>query len=1270
MTYDFFSQVFVYKIRGKKVHTRFCSVLFYFMVYLVMCISNIYYMRRFFALVHTGVSQAYIKLFPNTLKKRTWWPIFVVGVILISAMAVGITHAQFGLESLLNGLVELIATILIELAKLCIFLTIFFLRAFITLASYNNFIDVSVVKLGWVMVRDVANLFFIVGLLVIAFATILGFESYEWKHGLVKIVLMAILINFSNLIAQLVIDVAHIFTITFLNAVSATAGGNLITLFQMDKILALAAGAPNTLGETREVASLTLFAGGALAFIFALLAALTVGAYLVVMIFRIVMLWALIVLSPFAFMLYAVPKGEDYAHEWWSEFSKHVIVAPIMVFFLWLAFATLGTGQIITEIQDDPNVIQLDSTGEEKQSVTVLEISTWENFASFLLGIGFLWVGIKKTEETGATGAGLVGGAIDFTKNVATIATGYAAGRWLVGAAGEKIKSDFPIIGAKSIERKAAVVKGAIGKYKSKVDMARDAKVQDWEKGLKGAWDKRDLAGIFKFGAKRFLLGSVIASSKKKDAVAETWEEMAHLADEEHEARISNSGTFGGAGKDEQRIRTELAVELKEAKGKQKGAEGLLKLKESDEQVNKDLDMIAETEILGHKAEERLHTEEEEHHLHTEDELRTKGESALVKDTKKYFDSEDAKRKKGGKPPLTEEERDAYIREKFKDLKGPAKYAALSRGLKEMQARNEKYKDALEDEEKMKKEQARLKQSKINPDYKAYDERATKATLQYESAKGVYEAQAKKGSVEMFQSLIKDREFQAEQQEQARLSGEVKALEDKKAAEKELLALEEIRKILAAGGFAESIAAQVALEASKGLTDARKEFVTGEERKQFGGPAVRGFDQMLAAQAVLENQKEEAERSKIHKLAEERAVFYAGQGDNARADAIRQQAAAQILKKDSELFANLSYNQRRGRMEVDVAKLDQLRDVVSAAAPGSQAQQVAAERLARAEERQRALVLSNIADGSQTAEATRAQAARALGFDKIDSSNSKELELRMLLGIARNKINQATGQVYTERELEDIFNSSLGGLNDPRRENYTRQYIAANKVAAGKGELGGVRLMYDFVGPNGRIDNRWLDQTQRGDDSLGLVDYFAADMSPEAGVKGLAEVKKINPNTGSSSVAKFGQIGRKAMRKITKGQTGRFFENKRSFRISQEMNEIEVDNNESFDDFLQVIENLKEDMKEQGFETSKSAWSEFYKKMREYAVAEDAAAMADPNFVGPPSAVSRYERAITPPPRRPQGVVGGNNQPPGGGGRRPGFRRPGGGGNNPPPQQP
>jgi len=355
------------------------------------------------------------------------WSSRLIFVSIVSAGLLGASQV-FGLD-IVGGLISGASWIMLTVAQICIAFTVFFLQFFITLASYNNYIDVSVVKLGWAMVRDVANMFFVIALLVIAFATILGLEQYEWKKGLVKLIVMAVFINFSNLIAQLVIDAAHVFTITFLNAISATAGGNLINMFKLDKIVSMVSD-PN-LGTTPEGAGTAVLASSIVATIFAILAAVALGSYVIVMALRVVILWALIIISPLAYLLYALPKGEKYAQQWWSEFFKHVIVAPVMVFFLWLAFATLGSGTIMDEIMSDKAVVPL-RQGEEQQSISLADVSTWENMANYLIALVFLMIGLKATQESGAQGSGLVGGAVNFGKKVATYATGYAAGRWLV----------------------------------------------------------------------------------------------------------------------------------------------------------------------------------------------------------------------------------------------------------------------------------------------------------------------------------------------------------------------------------------------------------------------------------------------------------------------------------------------------------------------------------------------------------------------------------------------------------------------------------------------------------------------------------------------------------------------------------------------------------------------------------------------------------------------------------------------------------------------
>ncbi|PIP34883.1 hypothetical protein COX21_00500, partial [Candidatus Falkowbacteria bacterium CG23_combo_of_CG06-09_8_20_14_all_41_10] len=87
----------------------------------------------------------------------------------------------------------------------------------IKLAQYNDFINATPVQFGWTIVRDVCNMFFILILLIIAFATILRVERYSFKTLLPKLILMAVLINFSKLICGVFIDFAQVIMLTFVN---------------------------------------------------------------------------------------------------------------------------------------------------------------------------------------------------------------------------------------------------------------------------------------------------------------------------------------------------------------------------------------------------------------------------------------------------------------------------------------------------------------------------------------------------------------------------------------------------------------------------------------------------------------------------------------------------------------------------------------------------------------------------------------------------------------------------------------------------------------------------------------------------------------------------------------------------------------------------------------------------------------------------------------------------------------------------------------------
>lgn len=419
------------------------------------------------------MKNAFQKLIKISKKQKILAGIF--GVAIFGGLFFAVEPAYAQLTAISNGLIWFATWMFLQLAGWCMSMTVFFLKLFMGLAEYNNFINAPPVVIGWLMVRDVANMFFVIALLIIAFSTILGVSNYEWKKAMVNLILAAIFINFSKLILQLFIDVAHVFTITFLNAIVGTSGGNLINMFKMEKIMQMTSSGLSSADAGNQFKD-ELFVGGLMALVMASMAMVTIGAYLVVMLARMIVLWVLIILSPLAFIAQALPKGQTYASQFWDKFTKHVLAAPVMVFFLWLAFATLGSGDIV----NDANIKVSDAAGlaesaaaqlnlSTTQSVSILEASTWENLASFLIAIGFLAVGITVVQGLGVQGGGLVGGALTFGKRVATIASGYAAGRWLVGGAGRLAGKGIagavyhaPLLGGKKWEQRAKIFTGGI----------------------------------------------------------------------------------------------------------------------------------------------------------------------------------------------------------------------------------------------------------------------------------------------------------------------------------------------------------------------------------------------------------------------------------------------------------------------------------------------------------------------------------------------------------------------------------------------------------------------------------------------------------------------------------------------------------------------------------------------------------------------------------------------------------------------------------------
>ncbi|MDD4995287.1 MAG: hypothetical protein PHW53_02390 [Patescibacteria group bacterium] len=301
------------------------------------------------------------------------------------------------------------------------------------LAPYNNFIDSAAVVTGWVLTRDMANMFFILVLLAIAFGTILKIEQLNYQRILPKLLIMAVVINFSKTLCGLVIDFGQVVMLTFVNAFMSAAGGNFLNALGLTKLMQLSQNTTLDFGSW-EVAAAALFGT-----IMMGVTLMVVVVYVIVLAYRIVMLWILVILSPLAFLAGGFPIGKASAAygQWWDNFVGAVLIGPVLAFFLWLALLTAGGG---TLGQDFINTQYTAPTSEEQisgsltENYFITEGGTSESTVGFIIAIALLLAGLAVAQQVGGELGGVAGQWAGKTKGfMAGALTGAAVGASKLG---------------------------------------------------------------------------------------------------------------------------------------------------------------------------------------------------------------------------------------------------------------------------------------------------------------------------------------------------------------------------------------------------------------------------------------------------------------------------------------------------------------------------------------------------------------------------------------------------------------------------------------------------------------------------------------------------------------------------------------------------------------------------------------------------------------------------------------------------------------------
>lgn len=284
------------------------------------------------------------------------------------------------------------------------------IAALLRIAQYSNFVSPgpTAVRFGWVVVRDLSNMFFILILLIIAFATILSYEEYNYRKLLPRLFIMAVVINFSKTITGLFIDFGQVVMLTFVNGFVQAAGGNFARGFQIDRMLKMRV---DSTGDAWSIALAMI-----LAFILITVAVAVLLVMLVMLLFRIVYLWVLIILSPVAFLASTFPPAKKYYAQWWDDLRKYIITGPMVAFFLWLALLSFQkAGEAGTNVAVDSGFMgaqtaetqagQLEG-GQRLAAGPASEATRDDVFISFIVAIALLMAGLKVAIESGTAGAG------------------------------------------------------------------------------------------------------------------------------------------------------------------------------------------------------------------------------------------------------------------------------------------------------------------------------------------------------------------------------------------------------------------------------------------------------------------------------------------------------------------------------------------------------------------------------------------------------------------------------------------------------------------------------------------------------------------------------------------------------------------------------------------------------------------------------------------------------------------------------------------------
>ncbi|HUO50378.1 MAG TPA: hypothetical protein VMU25_02335 [Candidatus Paceibacterota bacterium] len=261
-----------------------------------------------------------------------------------------------------------------------------------TILNFGALVNADVIQginTAWTVGRDISNILIIGLFTFIAIATILGNTEYGVRRMLARVLIIAVLINFSLLFAKLIIDVSNFTAGQFYTAAQGVIGqpegattvnaanANTVQSAGVAGAFMKYAGVSSFGDTTKAVGELAKKQNSWIALIFGIVTALLFVVAAIVLLYgtfllvtRALVLVFLMITASLAFATYLWPKLSEGGYgwnAWWNALLKNAVFAPLLMFFLWVSL-TLGAafsasagslGQLIINPESTVNISAL-----------------------------------------------------------------------------------------------------------------------------------------------------------------------------------------------------------------------------------------------------------------------------------------------------------------------------------------------------------------------------------------------------------------------------------------------------------------------------------------------------------------------------------------------------------------------------------------------------------------------------------------------------------------------------------------------------------------------------------------------------------------------------------------------------------------------------------------------------------------------------------------------------------------------------------------------